>query len=77
MSELFPDTKRVQLAMADYCRHPDEVSIPGENMHRMHHYRRLIFNVIAGALETAYPVTQKYLGSSWKQLTEDFVAHHP
>lgn len=77
MSELSPDTKRVQLAMADYCRHPDEVSIPGENMHRMHHYRRLIFNVIAGALETAYPVTEKYLGSSWKQLTEDFVAHHP
>jgi hypothetical protein len=70
---LNPNTKIQQEKLADYCRTGEYTPLEGVTPNRVHHYRRLIFNIALDTLSTAYPITKKLLGSeSWKEIVEKF-----
>jgi hypothetical protein len=72
------DTHKIQSALAGYCRDGQPVELPGTTDGRVPQYRRLVFNVIKGTLDQAYPVAAKHLGvEKWNQLVHHFFAHHP
>ena len=48
------ETKNIQEKLGEYCRTGEYVEIPGSNGSRLHHYRRLVYNAVGGALETAF-----------------------
>lgn len=71
-------TYQLQSAMAGYCRDGNAVELPVDSKMRLGQYRRLVFNVIRGTLDQAYPVAAKHLGKEiWNQLIEDFFTNHP
>lgn len=73
MPELKDDTKILQGRLAKFCRDGLEVELEGTQAGRLHHYRRLVSNVIFDALETAYPLTKKLLPpKKWTQLCNNF-----
>ncbi len=71
------ETRQIQTELADYCRSGVPRPIKGAKADRLHHYRRLVFNVINGTLETAYPVTRQILPEEdWTQMVNDFFINH-
>lgn len=75
---LKPETKQIQENLGDYCKLNHNEDIKGAKKDRLHHYRRLIYNIIDDALENAYPITRKQLNDSqWKQIVDEFVQEHP
>ena len=71
-------TKKQQQLLAEYCRTGNIPSGLLAKTDRLHHYRRLVYNVIYDTLASAYPITKAYLGKEkWKSLIDDFFKNYP
>ncbi len=67
------ETIAIQEQLGEYCRTGQERELPGITPGRIHHYRRLISNVVNDTLHTAFPITVAALGESqWEELVQDF-----
>jgi len=76
------ETKIIQHQLADYCKSNHNEEILGVKKDRLHHYKRLIYNIIDDAIESAYPITRSILtNEQWKEMIDAFVkehqCHHP
>ena len=76
------ETETIQHQLADYCKSNQNEEIPGIKKDRLHHYRRLIYNIIDDAIESAYPITRSILSDEqWKEIIDAFITdhkcHHP
>ncbi len=70
---LLKDTIAIQEQLGEYCRTGEEQVLPGITPGRLHHYRRLISNVVQDTLRTAFPITVAALEESqWDELVQDF-----
>jgi hypothetical protein len=70
---LLKDTIAIQEQLGEYCRTGEEQELPGITPGRLHHYRRLISNVVQDTLRTAFPITVAALEESqWDELVQDF-----
>lgn len=71
--KLRKETTRIQERFGSYCRTGVATTIPGTTPGRIHHYRRLVNNVVRDTLDTAYPITLAALGEeTWDDLVQDF-----
>ncbi len=71
--KLREDTERIQNLLGDYCRTGVEQDIPGITPGRLHHYRRLVYNVVRNTMDTAFPISLAALGEEqWDELVQDF-----
>ena len=61
-----------QNKLGSYVRDGITVDIEGARPERLHHYRRLVFNLIYSTLSTAYPISRKLIDSQWKELVNRF-----
>ncbi len=67
------ETREIQELLGEYCRTGEERALPGVTPGRIHHYRRLVWNVVQDTLDTAFPISKTALGSeSWEELVRDF-----
>jgi hypothetical protein len=74
---LLPETKLIQSNIALFCRTGNEIELPGVTPYRMHHYRRLVFNIIQDNLESSFPIAYKYIDSEkWMMMVNDFFSDH-
>lgn len=70
-------TYKQQHNLAEYCRDGENHDVEGINSKHIHHYRRLVSNVVKGALDSAYPLTKKLLGNKeWEELVFEFFSRH-
>ena len=70
---LHKETIAIQEQLGEYCRTGEERELPGITPGRIHHYRRLISNVVNDTLHTAFPITVAALEESqWEELVQDF-----
>ena len=70
---LLKETISIQEQLGEYCRTGLEPELPGLTPGRVHHYRRLISNVVHDTLRTAFPISVAALGEdTWLLLVEDF-----
>lgn len=70
-------TYQQQSSLADYCRTENLNPELQVRKDRVHHYRRLVFNVVNDSLQTAYPITFQLLNESeWEILVKLFFANH-
>ena len=70
-------TYQLQSAMSDYVRNGEKVDLPVDSDMRLGQYRRLVFNVVKGTLEQAYPIAARHLGQEvWADLIHKFFANH-
>lgn len=75
--KLSDETVFAQHTLAEYCRTGKNVIVPGARPERLHHYRRLVRNVINNTLEQAYPITFDLLEKKeWDNLIDDFFTNH-
>lgn len=71
-------TKLAQSSLANYCRTGKQSNIPGIDENRLHHYRRLVYNIIDDSLESAYPITRQLLDETeWYTIVTEFFSNHP
>lgn len=71
------ETHKIQTKLANYCKTGLEVTIEGAKQERLHHYRRLTYNIIKGALATAYPIAKETLTESeWITMVDDYFANY-
>lgn len=67
----------MQSDLAAYCKDGKLRTIEGIREDRLHHYRRLVYNITADALESAYPITRTILTENhWSQMVDEFIAEH-
>ena len=76
--QLFKHSTYIQQSkLAEYCKtgiKPDLIGVIDENLH---HYRRLVFNIGLDTLESAYPITYRFLPDKvWHELVYNFYAEH-
>jgi uncharacterized protein len=65
-----------QSLLAQYCRTGNSKPILGATKH-LPQYRRLVRNIVADALQNAYPLSYELLGNErWSLLVDDFLAKH-
>ncbi|MFC2080058.1 DUF2063 domain-containing protein [Bacteroidota bacterium] len=75
--KLQSDTKDIQDLLAGYCKTGKEVPIPGIAKGRIHHYRRLVFNVIKNTMDQAYPIASSSMEAKiWDSLVDEFFSTH-
>jgi len=75
--KLNKNTSDIQDSLAFYCRSGIETPIPLSRPENLHHYRRLVFNVVLNTMTQAYPIAYKALGSEdFKNLVHDFFLNH-
>ena len=71
------DTYQQQSDLAKYCRTNILDNSLKVRKDRVHHYRRLIYNVIDDSLKAAYPLLNDLLfDDQWNKLVNDFFATH-
>jgi hypothetical protein len=71
------ETHNIQSKLAEYCKTGLDVTIEGAKQDRLHHYRRLTYNIIKGSLATAYPIAVKTLSpKEWTKMVDDYYANH-
>lgn len=78
MSLLKKDTYEQQASLASYCRSGEEpndlIDINKENLYQ---YRRLVFNIAADIVETAYPITYSFMDRDvWDDLVYTYFNEH-
>ncbi len=74
---LAPETYKIQQKLAQYCRDGKEIKLPGTTDGRLPHYRRLVFNVIKDSMESAFPVTHRYISRKiWDEMLYLFFERH-
>src|SRR5210317_158344 len=67
------ETITIQENLGEYCRTGHHQELPGLTPGRIHHYRRLISNVVHDTLRTAFPISVAALGEeTWRLLVEEF-----
>jgi hypothetical protein len=78
MSELLKkDTKEIQSKLADYCRTGELTLTTEVNQKHVHHYRRLVYNIIDDILESAFPIFFEYVSDEvWDEMVNDFFSNH-
>ena len=75
--QLLETTRSHQANLASYCRTGTYSSIPGVNEKNVHHYRRLVYNVIEDTLRSAYPLTVNLLKpKEWETTVQRFFKEH-
>ncbi len=75
---LLNETIDIQNKVAKYCKTGIEENIPDITENRIHHYRRLIYNIVDDTMLIAFPITKEWLNSDeWDMLISDFLAKHP
>jgi len=71
------ETYRQQSNFAHYCRTGEFLPIKGVDEKRVHHYSRLVFNVIDDTLRSAFPLTvDLFSEEEWETTTRRFFASH-
>ncbi len=66
-----------QSSLANYCRTGEYTPIPGVKDKNIGRYRQLIFNVVNGSLQSAYPLTYNLLDKDeWHDLAHTFFSSH-
>ena len=66
----------IQELLGEYCRTGMETDIPGVTPGRLHHYRRLVNNVVRDMLDSGFPITLAALGEEqWDTLVQEFFVH--
>jgi len=71
------ETYRQQSNFAHYCRTGEYLPIKGVDEKRVHHYPRLVFNVIDDTLRSAFPLTvDLFSEEEWETTTRRFFASH-
>jgi uncharacterized protein len=74
--KLHEDTARIQEDLGEFCRTGSENLIPGVTPGRLHHYRRLVNNVVRDSLDSAFPISLAALGEEvWDLLVQDFFSN--
>lgn len=74
--KLHEDTARIQDQLGKYCRTGEETNIPGVKPGRIHHYRRLVYNVVRDTMDSAFPISLAALGEEqWDLLVQDFFSN--
>ncbi|MCB0346010.1 MAG: putative DNA-binding domain-containing protein [Bdellovibrionales bacterium] len=75
---LSEETRKFQTSLADYCRDNTYREVPGVNSDRAKQYRRLVFNGVKSALNSAYPIAKETLGKErWDEFVTEFFARYP
>ncbi|ASZ11815.1 putative DNA-binding domain-containing protein [Chitinophaga pendula] len=70
-------TKQQQSSLATYCRTGEYSAIPGVREQHVHHYRRLVYNVVDDSLQSSYPLTFQLLETEeWDELVQAFFSEH-
>lgn len=70
-------TQTQQSNFTSFCKTNVLKPIDGLTEKRIHHYRRLIYNVIDDSLRSAFPLTVNLLEEGeWKFLVDEFIAKH-
>jgi uncharacterized protein len=70
-------TETQQNNFASFCKTNILKPIDGLTENKIHHYRRLIYNVFDDSLRSAFPLTENLLEENeWKYLVDEFVAKH-
>ncbi len=73
---LLEETARIQDLFGEYCRTGEQADIPGITPGRIHHYRRLVYNVVRGTMDSAYPISVAALGEEqWDLLVQEFFSN--
>lgn len=76
--KLQSDTREIQERLGNYCKTGKEVTLPGVTPNRLHHYRRLVYNVVKNTMDQAYPIASSGLDEEiWDSLVNDFFSNHP
>lgn len=71
------ETHNIQSQLAEYCKTGIMVEIEGARQDRLHHYRRLTYNIVKEALVTAYPIAYKSLKENqWMQMVDEYYVRH-
>jgi uncharacterized protein len=71
------DTKNIQSKLADYCRTGELTLTTEVNQKHVHHYRRLVYNIIDDILESAFPLFFEYANDEmWDEMVNDFFSNH-
>ena len=71
--KLREETAKIQDLLGEYCRTGEETEIPGVTPGRVHHYRRLVYNMVRDTMDSAYPISLAALGEeTWDLLVQDF-----
>ncbi|MEZ5146265.1 MAG: putative DNA-binding domain-containing protein [Bacteroidales bacterium] len=66
-------TQKQQSELASYCRTNELADDLQVRKERVHHYRRLVFNVINDSLQSAFPLALNLIGENeWTQLAHHF-----
>ena len=74
--KLKQDTANIQERLGTYCRTGEATEIPGTTPGRLHHYRRLVYNVVRNTMDSAFPISVAALGEEiWDKLVQDFFSH--
>lgn len=74
---LLQQTYEIQENLGLYCKTGIDQNLPGITENRLHHYRRLVFNVVKNTLEQAYPIALQVLGEKqFRELIHDFFSNH-
>lgn len=74
---LYKDTYTQQSNLAYYCRTGELLPVKGLTENRVHHYRRLVYNVIDDTLQSAFPLTfDLLLEDEWNDLVDTFFGSH-
>ena len=71
------DTYDLQKQLAEYCRDGKSVEIDGTRAERLPQYRRLVFNVMFGIVEKAFPIMRSILEEAdFRKLVEIYLSKH-
>jgi len=71
------DTAEIQSAFAAYCRTGRCQEIEGIQPSRIHHYKRLVFNVFSNTVKQAYPIAREILSmEQWNEMIDSFLQNH-
>ncbi len=74
---LTKETQEIQNSLADYCKSGELQEIQGAKTDRLHNYRRLIYNIIDDAIESAYPIAKSFINEDhWKIMIDAFILEH-
>ena len=71
------ETKKIQSKLSDYCRTGENTLTTEVNQKRVHHYRRLVYNIIDDILQSAYPVFYGFADTKmWNDMVNTFYSNH-
>jgi len=72
------ETAEIQELLGNYCKTGVEVEIPGITEGRVHHYRRLVYNVVKNTMNQAFPISVASMDDDeWDKLVHEFFSKHP